>query len=225
MQNNAKRRGLSFLLILAMLFVSVAVVLPVATSADPAEFADFGVQKLASLDLAGDDDTDLRFVFTVGSLDYTEAGFVFSKTNAAPTIDGDACYKKAVTAVHSRIVADGDTLTADSGRFWVAVKMTDVPHAYFDGALYVRPFVTDGEGTRYADAALTSVCKAAGHVHTLDELDHEMKDGTASLQTTGTKIGTCAGCNLQVTINSGKTRLEYKKWVGGGSNDSWVDAY
>ena len=132
MQNNAKRRGLSFLLILAMLFVSVAVVLPVATSADPAEFADFGVQEVASLDLAGDEDTDLRFVFTIGSLDYTEVGFVFSKTNAAPTIDGDACYKKAVTAVHSRIVADGDTLTADSGRFWVAVKMTDV-------ALRTRP--------------------------------------------------------------------------------------
>ena len=68
MQNNAKRRGLSFLLILAMLFVSFAVIIPVATSADPAEFADFGVQKLAALNLANDEDTDLRFVFTIGSL-------------------------------------------------------------------------------------------------------------------------------------------------------------
>ena len=223
MQNNAKRRGLSFLLILAMLFVSVAVVLPVATSADPAEFADFGVQKLASLDLAGDEDTDLRFLFTVGSLDYTEVGFVFSKTNAAPTIDGDACYKKAVTAVHTSIVADGNTLTADPGRFWVAVKMTDVPHAYFDGALYVRPFVTDGEGTRYADAALTSVCKAAGHVHTIDEFEHQRTGGTAALDVAGTIVGTCPGCNLEVTFNDAKSAVESQKWTAGGEQARMYD--
>ncbi|MBP5429233.1 MAG: hypothetical protein J6Z04_08140 [Clostridia bacterium] len=223
MHNNAKRRGLSFLLILAMLFVSVAVMLPVATSADPVEFADFGVQKLAALNLAGDEDTDLRFVFTVGSLDYTEVGFVFSKTNAAPTVGGDACYKMPVTVVHTQIVADGNTLTADPGRYWVAVKMTDIPHSYFDGALYVRPFVTDGLGTRYADAALTSVCDAAGHVHTIDEFEHERTGGTAALDVAGTIVGNCPGCNLEVTFNDVKAGVEYQKWIGGGGQARMYD--
>lgn len=224
MQNNAKRRGLSFLLILAMLFVSIAVMIPVATSAD-GEFADVGVQKLAALDLAEDDETVLRFLFTIGSLDYEEVGFVFSKTNATPTVGGDGCIKKEVTTVHTSIVADGDTLTADPGRYWVAVKMTEIPHEYFDGALYARPYVKDNEGTRYADAVSTTVCTVAGHVHQVRELKQEMTGGTASLMNVGTKIGTCAGCNLEVTISGVKTQLEFKKFVGGGAADRWIESH
>ena len=46
------------------------------------EIADFSYQTLSALDLANDADTDLRFLFTVGSLSYDEVGFVFSKTNS-----------------------------------------------------------------------------------------------------------------------------------------------
>ena len=220
-----KGKGLAILLTLAMMIVAVAVIVPIATAADPAEIQDFQYQTLSALDLAGDNDTDLRFVFTVGKLDYTEVGFVVSKSNSTPTIGGANCYKAGTDHVYSSITADSTQIPAPAGRFWVAIKLTDIPHSYFDSPFYLRAFVTDGEGTRYSDVSGFTVCVAAGHVHMIDELDHEMKDGTASLQTTGTKIGTCAGCNLEVTINSGKTRLEYKKWVGGGSNDSWVDAY
>ena len=178
MQKRMKARGLSLLLLLAMLVVSVAVILPTVASADPAEIQDFGVQTLSALDLAGDADTDLRFVFTVGSLAYDEVGFVFSKSNDTPTVGGDACVKKATTVVYTTITADGTPRQASDGRFWVAVKLTDVPHAYFDGALYVRPYVDDG-AVRYGDAALLTVCSAAGHKHAPQLLQ-----------------GHCDGCNL-----------------------------
>ena len=224
MQKNMKRRGLSFLLILAMLFVSIAVMLPIATSAD-GEFTAANVQKLESLDLANDDDTTLRFLFKIGKLDYSEVGFVFSKSNATPTIGGAGCLKKAVTAVYSSINAGGDPVEAGPGLFWVAIKMTDIPHEYFDGTLYARPYVIDAGGgaPRYDDVLSTTVCAAAGHVHQVRELKQEMIGGTASLNTVGTKIGTCAGCNLEVTISGVKTELEFIKFVGGGAADRWIE--
>ncbi|MBP5428309.1 MAG: hypothetical protein J6Z04_03370 [Clostridia bacterium] len=213
---------LSLLLTLAMLSFLFAAFLPVAVSADatPAndgEIEDFGVQTLTALDLAGDEDTDLRFVFTVGSLDYTEVGFVFSKTNAAPEIDGDACYKQAVTAVYSSIVADGDTLTADPGRHWAAIRMTDVPHAYFDGALYVRPFVTDGLGTRYGDAASLTVCGAAGHLHEI--AGEPVSSVPATIFGDGSKTGHCDGCNLD-GVTEITTSIVEKKYTTSTSTSS-----
>ena len=193
MQNKTKARSISLLLILAMLIVCVAVLLPVATAAEPAsahsgEIERFGVQTLTALDLAGDVDTDLRFVFTVGSLAYDEVGFVFSKTNASPTIGGDGCVKKATTTVYSAILASGTPDPAGDGRYWVAVKLTDIPHAYFDGALYVRPYVDDGE-VRYGDAMNTTVCSAAEHKHSPQLLP-----------------GHCDGCNLD-GVKSGEPSI------------------
>ena len=164
MKNRTKARRLSLLLIFAMLVVALAVLLPTVASAAPAEIDDFGVQTLTALDLPGDADTDLRFVFTVGSLAYDEVGFVFSKTNAAPTVGGDACVKKETTVVYSSIMAGGTPQSAGDGRYWVAVKLTEIPHEYFDGALYVRPYVDDGD-VRYGAAMNTTVCAAAGHKH------------------------------------------------------------
>ena len=57
--------------------------------------------------------------------------------------------------------------------------MTDIPHEYFDGELYVRPYVKDGEGVRYGNAASITVCSAAGHVH-----DSQLFPG-------------CEGCELE----------------------------
>ncbi|MBP5610602.1 MAG: hypothetical protein J6X72_04620, partial [Clostridia bacterium] len=214
MQNNLKRRGLSFLLILAMLFVSFAVMLPVATSADPAEFDDEGVQTLSSFNLQNDADTDLRFLFTICRLDYDEVGFVFSKSVAEPTTSTG--YKVSVDTVYTTVMANGAPIEAPAGRYYVAVKMNDVPRSYFDGTLYVRPYVVDGGVTRYDDVAITTICKAAGHnSHTVDDLAHGMKSGTAAMNVVGTKIGHCSVCNLDgVTQYDATTSLEYKKWVG-----------
>ena len=222
-----KRRTLSVLLVLALLIVAVAVIVPIMTSADPAEIDDFGYQTLSAFDLTADADTDLRFVFTVGKLDYTEVGFVISKTNSTPTVGGANCYKAGTDTVYSTITADGTPIPAGDGRYWVAVKLTDIPRSYFDGSFYLCAFVTDGEGTRYSDVASFTVCTAAGHLaHTVDDLSHGMKSGTAAMNVVGTKTGYCDICKLDnVTQYDATTSLEYKKWTGGGGNDSWVDAY
>ncbi len=178
MKNKTKAGSLSLLLIFAILVVSVAVILPITASAEPAEIEDYGVQTLSALDLAGDADTDLRFLFTIGTLAYDEVGFVFSKTNAAPTVGGAGCVKKPTSKVYSTIIASGTPQSAGDGRFWVAVKLTDIPHEYFDGALYVRPYVDDGE-IRYGETLDTTVCSAAGHKH-----DPQLLPGH------------CDGCNL-----------------------------
>lgn len=219
-----KGKGLAILLTLAMMIVAVAVIVPIATAADPAEIQDFQYQTLSALDLANDDDTDLRFVFTVGKLDYTEVGFVVSKSNSTPTVGGANCYKAGTETVYSTITADDTPVPAPAGRFWVAVKLTDIPHAYFDGSLYVRAFVTDGGGTRYSDVSAFTVCIAAGHTsHTINEFEHQRTGGTAALDVAGTMIGYCSGCNLEVTINDVKAGIENQHWTGGGSEKRMYD--
>ena len=176
-----KPRTLTSVLILAAVAALALVLLfTVRGKADePGEIANFSYQTLSALDLAGDADTDLRFLFTVGSLSYNEVGFVFSKTNQLPTVGGYGCGKKATTTVYSTVTANGTPEAAPDGRWWVAVKMTDIPHEYFDGALYVRPYVQDGSGVRYGEAKSITVCSAAKHVH-----DSQLFPG-------------CEGCELE----------------------------
>ena len=229
MQNNAKRRGVSLLLIVGLLIVALAAIIPLAVSATPdpelPEIDDFGYQTLSAFNLASDGDTDLRFVFTVGKLDYTEVGFVISKSNSTPTIGGANCYKAGTTTVYSTITADSTPNPAPAGRYWVAVKLTNIPHSYFDGSFYLRAFVTDGEGTRYSSVKSFTVCTAAGHLtHTIDEFAHQRTGGTATLDVAGTIIGNCPGCNLEVTFNDVKAAIESRKWTGGENNHRrWYD--
>ena len=110
MQNNAKRRGVSLLLIVGLLIVALAAIIPLASAADGApaqsgEIEDLGYQTLSGLSLANDNDTDLRFLFTIGKLDYSEVGFVISKSNSTPTIGGANCYKAGTDHVYSSITA------------------------------------------------------------------------------------------------------------------------
>ncbi len=154
-----KGRSLTLLLVVVLLIACFTAVLP-TVSAEPAEIGNFCYQTLSTLDPSTDEATDLRFLFTVGSLDYDEVGFIFSKTNDDPTINGDGCVKRATTTVYGSVTADGKAIPAPEGRWWVAVKMTGIPQSYFDGSLYVRPFVTDANGTRYGDAAALSVRSA-----------------------------------------------------------------
>lgn len=214
MQSKMNRKGLWLLLTLAVLIVAVSVLVTLAISADPepAEFADLSYQTLSSLNLANDDDTDLRFLFTIARTDYDEVGFVFSKTNSTPTVSD---YKKEIDTVYRSVIADGNTLDADEGRHWVVVKMTNIPHEYFDGALYVRGYVIDGGVTRYTEANSLTVCSAKGHTHEIDEFEHQRTGGTATLDVAGTMIGHCDGCNLDVTINDVKAGVENQHWTGG----------
>lgn len=149
-------RALSLLLIVAMLTLLFAALLPVAVSADPADdIQDFGYQTSKNFSV-GREKTELRFVFTVGSLGYDEVGFVFSFEDfgnvATPTVDGDGCYKVGSTTVYRSITADGKTVDAPAGRYWVGAKVTEIPQDQFCSWIYVRAFVTLGGETSYSDA-------------------------------------------------------------------------
>lgn len=181
-----------FLFLSAILLLVPALILSV--SAEPGEIDDLSYQTLSGAAVT-DGDTDLRFLFTIGSLDYTEVGVVCSKTVEAPTYDAKNCYTYKTTVVHSSITADGKKVDAPAGRYYVAVKLTDIPHAYFDGTLYLRAFVSDGEGVRYSDVETFTVCSMLGHEHVLPW----NAEGTATMQTAGTLSGHCDGCDLDVT--------------------------
>ena len=163
-----KRRVTSLLLVLAMLVVSVVSLLPMTASADPvgdyaSDIQDFGWQSLSDA-TQNDATTDLRFLFTIGSLDYDEVGFVFSTSNSAPTAGGAGTFTS--TVVYSSVTANGKTYNADPGRFWVAVKLSSIPLANFEDAIYIRPFIKVGENYSYIDAASIDVLTAL----TLDKI-------------------------------------------------------
>lgn len=216
-----KRRALPLLLFFALLIVSVAILIPTAASADPeqAEIQNFSWQKLSALDISSDDPTELRFLFTISEdklHDYDEVGFVFSKTNPVPSVNGSSCFKKTTDKVYRSVTADGHTESAPDGRYWVAVKMTNIPHSYFDGPIYVSAFVTDSDGTRYSDAEVITVCSADGHVHTVSNPDYSVP---ASVISRTKKVGHCDGCGLDNVIQYGSSfspaELRYKS--GGGN--------
>ena len=158
-----KRGALSLLLVLAMLTVAFASILSVAVSADPEpepeEIQDLGSQSSLNFSVANTT-TEVRFVFTIGSLDYTNAGFVFSfesyDCDTTPENGEVGCHTVPATAAYKTITADGQNVNAPDVRWWIAVKITDIPQDEFCGWIYLRAFVTDGEGTRYSDVVKTN---------------------------------------------------------------------
>ena len=156
-----KRGVLSLLLILAMLIAVFAALFPVTIAAEPEpeEIQDFGYQSSANFAVAHTS-TEIRFVFTIGSLDYTKVGFVFSFESYGdvrePEVGADGCYTLETTTAHSVIIADGETINAPDGRWWIAAKITNIPQNEFCGWIYVRAFVTDGSGTRYSEVGKTN---------------------------------------------------------------------
>ena len=190
-RKTVKKLSLFFFLSAVLLLVPA---LLLSVSAEPGEIEDLSYQTLSGADVT-DGDTDLRFVFTVGSLGYSEVGVICSKTVETPVYDADNCHTYKTTLVHSSITADGKTLNAPAGRYYVAVKLTGIPHSYFDGPLYLRAFVRDGGGVRYSEVKSLTVCRALGHEH---ELPWNAL-GTATMLTEGTLSGHCEGCNLDVT--------------------------
>ena len=160
-----KQRILSLLLVLAMLTVAFAAILPVTVSADPEPevIDDFSYQSSSDFAIGGES-TDLRFLFTIGSTDYDEVGFVFSfenhGNNKTPTVGGSGCYTVNVDTVYRSVRAGGETVNAPDGRWWVAAKLTNIPFASYYEWIYVRAFVTDGGETTYSDAVKLNALKA-----------------------------------------------------------------
>ena len=157
-----RTKAVSLLLIVAMLSVLVAAIVPFVSTADGDEIQNFGYQAPTAYSMI-DATSNLRFVFSVSAekvANYTAVGFVFSKTNSTPTLGGSGCMTAESTTVYRSITADGETLDAPAGRFWVAVKLVNIPRSYFDGTIYVRAYVTDGEGTRYSTPSSISVWEA-----------------------------------------------------------------
>ena len=159
---NTRKRTLSLLLVLAMLTLAFAAFFPATVAADdpPAEIQDFEYQTSKNFAVAGAT-TELRFVFTIGSLHYTKAGFVFSFENydddeendiEEPAIGAEHCYVVEATTAYKTINADGKAQPAPDGRWWVAVKVTNIPQDEYNCAIHVRAFVKDEEGTRYSVA-------------------------------------------------------------------------
>ena len=152
----AKGRALSLLLVFAMLIVSFATLLPITASAD-GEIQDFSFQTLSSAN-PNDAQTDLRFLFTIGNLDYDAVGFVFSTSNATPVAGTDATY--STTNAYSAITANSEPIAAPTGRWWVAVALSDIDLANFETNIYVRPYVKTGEVYTYGATASIDVCTA-----------------------------------------------------------------
>ena len=93
---------------------------------------------MISSDNLSSESTSIRFVFTVGSLNYSRVGFVFSKTDPDPTVGGDGCHVYETTSVYSSIWANGVKTAAPDGRYWVAVKVTGIPNADFATAIQLH---------------------------------------------------------------------------------------
>ena len=148
------KRALALLLTLALLTVSLIVLLPVATSADPEEIQDFSYQTVKNDDVSSAS-TQLRFVFTIGTLDYERAGFVFSLTNDEPKVDGDGCHVVEATAAYRTITADEVATPAPNDRYWIAAKLTNIGHISFFTPIYVSAFVDDGTEITYETKSVT----------------------------------------------------------------------
>ena len=160
----AKRRSLGFAVLLAAILI-LALLIPalrVSAGEPETEIENLSFQTVKT-DNVESGETDLRFLFTVGSLDYTRVGFVFSKTNANPTEGGVGCTVRATDVVYSTVIADGEPVAAPNGRYWAAIKITGIENGYFDTPIYVNAFVEDGEGVRYATATRITVCEAFGN--------------------------------------------------------------
>ena len=151
-------------LIFTILAAFAVLFLPFRTSAGqaPEEIQEFGVQAVA-LDTVESSDTDLRFLFSVGSLHYNRVGFVFSRTNTNPTVGGAGCTTRDTDVVYSSVYANGEPIVPSPGRYWAAIKVSDVPNDYFDAPIYVKAFVEDGVGIRYSSVQHVTVCEAFGN--------------------------------------------------------------
>ena len=195
------RKTAAVLLLLAMI-LGLTVALPVGVSAeDPAEITDFSYQALTGA-THDDDSTDLRFLFKIDSLEYEKVGFVFSKSDATPTIGETGCGVYETTTVYGSIEAAGEPQEAGEGLWWAAVKLAGIPKASFGQNVYVVGFVkAEGEDPVYTEARRLSVCEALGH-----DFSMAVSENVATY--------TCVDCGYSFTTNVNTSQFEETPSLG-----------
>ena len=160
MQNAFVKKGVLASVITAAAALALALVL-ILTFRGSADEPTDEVENFCYQTVTGDSlesaNTSLRFLFTVGSLDYTRVGFVASRTNPDPTVGGAGCSVSETTDVYSAVRADGELIPAPAGRYWVVIKVNNVPNANFGDPIYIKPYVEDGSGVRYGAVRNLSV--------------------------------------------------------------------
>ena len=165
-----------------MLIVSVAVFFPTLVSAEYTDhfedFEDFGFQVRTNA-TQNSSSTGLRFVYTIGALYYDKVGFVFSTSNQNPTVGGTGCASYRASTVYPSITTDGVAYPARSGRYWVAVELTGIPHAKFDKRIYVRPYLQYEGEYYYGDT------DAVGGVEVAEALGEDVRRVFKTLVTVG----------------------------------------
>ena len=161
---SSTRKATSLLVLLAMLIVSVAALLPIVASADPVGYSsdiqDFGYQTLSSAN-PNDATTDLRFMFSIDGTKlgvYDSVGFVFSKSISTPTVGNSFYYE--MDRVYPSVTANNIVIGAPEGRYWVAVKMSNILLENFGTTIYIRPFIEDDGNYSYGDTAQITVYEA-----------------------------------------------------------------
>ena len=102
MQNASVKKNLlpAVLIVAAALVLALVLFFAFRSSADAPkkEIDDYGWQSISG-DTPESDSTALRFLFSIGSLEYERVGFVLSKTNTNPKINGDGCSIKEASNV------------------------------------------------------------------------------------------------------------------------------
>ena len=107
----------------------------------------------------------IRFAAVLDSRQFAEAGFVFSKVTANPTVDDAASLAVSTTTVWTSINAAGSVVTAEElhGSYIFACTVNGIGNANFGTDIYVRAYVKDFDGNyTYTDAKTYSVTNMLG---------------------------------------------------------------
>lgn len=87
--------------------------------------------------------TSIRFISTIESLDYVEAGFVISLNNSNPVIGVNGSVTRTTKTVYKSIKAGADLIPAEilGGKYILALSLNNIPNDSFSRDIYVRPYV------------------------------------------------------------------------------------
>ena len=99
---------------------------------------------------------DVRFIATLDTLEPDSVGFVYSASNATPTIGGNNTQQVNTTTVYSSILANGIAKNAASlgGTYIIACPVTGVLNG---NTFYVRAYATKGAETKYTSVHAVTV--------------------------------------------------------------------
>ncbi len=156
----AQRKVTSLLLIFTMLFLSIAVFIPVTSfSAGNDTPTDLMCMHPTSSQSYYSNSIKLRFAFTINSTYSGNVGIVYSFSNELPTIGGSECTNKTATVYPAgqTISWHGNPMSPGSGRKWAISETNTIQNAKYNDPLYVRAYVKNGSTTTYSELLITSV--------------------------------------------------------------------